>query len=467
MKARPAIDVGALLENSRLGWLQLTVLLNTCLVMFIEGYDMQVTSYAAPAIIKSWHLASAYFAPVFGFGLFGNLLGGTLLGHLGDRYGRKKVIVAGSLLFGAFTFLAAYATTLPELLVLRFLAGVGIGASIPAAIALTVEYAPAKRKATTISLLYLGYTMGGTLGGFAAAQLIPHYGWPIVFQVGGVGPVIVAIIVIFSLPESVRFLALKLDRREQVAAILRRLPHNPSYAADADFVVNEERHQGLPVRHLFTRGRAVLTLLLWLAFTSSLLGHYFLTSWLPTLLAGTAVPFTIAIVSTALLQGGGGIGGILLCWLSDKKSILFIAAAFCLAAPLIIFIPGARGSLLLILAFMVGFFLVGGQIGLNSIAGTMYPTDIRSTGVGWALGIGRIGSILGPVLGGVLISLHTPIQLLFIYTALVVLVCAVTISLLWKISQSGKSAAGSSESGWPLVAPQIAQMDDGGAQRLH
>ena len=427
---RKPIDVGAIIENGRLGRFHVLVLINTCLVMFLEGYDMQVTSYAAPAIIKAWHLTSAYFGPVFGFGLFGNLLGGTALGHLGDRFGRKRVIIAGALLFGTFTLLAAFASSLTTLLILRFVAGVGIGASIPAAIALTVEYAPSNRRATTISVLFLGYTLGGTLGGFAAARLIPLFGWPVVFKVGGIAPILLAGVVAFSLPESVRFLALKGNRTPQVIAILRRLAPGLTMDPDARFVVAEETHRGLPAKHLFANGRAAMTILLWLAFASSLLGHYFLTSWLPTILAGTAVPFTYAIISGALLQGGGGLGGLLICWLSDKKSILFIAAAFCAAAPLIVLIPQMRGGLLLTLAFFVGFFLVGGQIGLNSIAGTVYPTDIRSTGVGWALGIGRVGSIAGPVIGGVLISHHLPTQTIFIYAASVVLTCAVMIILL-------------------------------------
>jgi MFS transporter, AAHS family, 4-hydroxybenzoate transporter len=446
MKTRTTIDVGALIENSRLGWFHVAILLNTCMVMFIEGYDMQVTSYAAPAIIRAWHLTNAYFGPVFGFGLFGYLLGGTVLGHLGDRFGRKRVIIGGSSFFGLCTFAAAYATSLTGLLVLRFLAGVGIGASIPAAIALTVEYAPAHLKARIISFLFLGYTLGGTLGGFVAARLIPAFGWPSVFQVGGIAPIFLAAFVAFTLPESVRFLALRQDRPEKVRTILQRLSPESTVDDGADYVVAEERHQGLPVKHLFTKGRAVATVLLWIAFASSLLGHYFLTSWLPTILAGAAVPLTYAIISGALLQGGGGIGGLLICWLSDKKSILFIAFAFCLASPLVLLIPHVRGFALLMLAFLVGFFLVGGQIGLNSIAGTIYPTDIRSTGAGWALGIGRIGSILGPVLGGILISAHVPLRSLFLYTALVVLICAITISILWKVIPTSRSSGYPAES---------------------
>lgn len=435
MQTRATIDVGSLIEKQKLGTFHFALLLNTCIVMFIEGYDMQVTSYAAPAIIKAWHLTNAYFGPVFGFGLFGNLLGGTVLGHLADRFGRKRIIVGGSLFFGTFTFAAAYSNSLHALLIFRFLAGLGIGSSIPATIALTVEYAPSHLKARIISFLFLGYTMGGTLGGFLAARLIPEFGWPSVFQVGGIAPVLLALMVALTLPESVRFLTVRRERMDEVRAALRRLAPSLSLVDEAtEFTVNEPKHQGLPVKHLFANGRAAMTVLLWLAFVSSLLSHYFLTSWLPTILATASIPLTYAIVSGALLQGGGGIGGILICWLSDKKSILFIALAFCAASPLILLLPRWRGNSLLLLAFGVGFFLVGGQIGLNSIAGTVYPTDVRSTGLGWALGIGRIGSILGPVVGGILISAHVPVTSLFTYASLIVLLCAAAIFGVARIS---------------------------------
>jgi AAHS family 4-hydroxybenzoate transporter-like MFS transporter len=439
MSAQTKVDVGALIENNQIGWFQVTILMNTCMVMFIEGYDMQVTSYAAPAIIRAWHLNNGYFGPVFGFGLFGNLLGGTVLSHLGDRFGRKGAIVGGALLFGVFTLAAAYATSLTGLCIFRFLAGLGLGASIPAAIALAVEYAPVRLKATMISFLFLGYTLGGTLGGFLAAGLVPVFGWPVVFLVGGIAPILLACIVSFTLPESVRFLALRNDRPDRVRAILRKLTRNVALDDSADFHVEEERHQGSRVKYLFTEGRAAMTLLLWIAFALSLLGHYFLTSWLPTVLAGAAVPLAYAMISGAVLQGGGGIGGLVLCWLSDKKGILSIAVAFCFASPLIVLLPRTRGYLLLMLSFLVGFFLIGGQIGLNAIAGTVYPTDIRSTGVGWALGIGRIGSILGPVLGGILLSLRLPFPSIFVYAALAIFACAVAVLLLCGVASRGRS----------------------------
>jgi AAHS family 4-hydroxybenzoate transporter-like MFS transporter len=453
MQPQRSIDVGKLIEEQRIGRFHIAILILTSVCMSIEGYDMQVTSYAAPAIIKAWHMSNAYFGPVFGFGLLGNLLGGTALGHLGDRFGRKRVLLAGFLFFGLFTLFAAYSTTLRELLVLRFFAGIGIGASIPAAIALAVEYSPAHLKARIISLLFLGYTSGGTLGGFLAAWLLPRFGWPVVFQVGGVAPILLSLLVALALPESVRFLVIKQKRLDQVRAILRKLCPQTRIDEDVSFSLSEQQHHGLPLKHLFSNGRAVATALLWTAFVSSLLGHYFLTSWMPTILAGAAVPVSRAIISGALLQAGGGIGGLLICWLSDKKSMLFISLAFCVAAPLIIFIPHARGSLLLMLAFAVGFCLVGGQIGLNSIAGTIYPTDIRATGVGWALGIGRIGSIMGPVLGGILIAHRQPVPLLFLYTAGVVIFCAAAIFLLSKFSATPPRHRGGRADARPPLIP--------------
>lgn len=425
------INIGALIERRRLSWFHFLILANTALVMCIEGYDMQVAAYAAPAILKNWHLASSYFGPVFGFGLLGNLIGGTILGHLGDSFGRKKVIVGGSIFFGVFTFAAAYSSSVDSLIVLRFLAGCGIGTSIPSAIALAVEYSPAHLKARIISYLFFGYTSGGLLGGFIAARLIPAYGWPSVFKIGGIGPILLGILVLFTLPESIRYLVVKQKRPDQVLRVLRKLGAPADLDPAARFTVAEHSERGLPVGQLFSHGRAAATSLLWLAFVSSLLGHYFLTSWLPTILTQAAAPLGYAIIAGALLQGGGGFGGIALCWLSDKKSMAFIALAYCAACPLIMLLPHGHGATLLILSFCVGFFLVGGQIGLNAIAGTIYPTHIRSTGVGWALGVGRLGSIAGPVLGGFLIADHVPISSLFVYTGWISLVCAVAVFLVF------------------------------------
>jgi AAHS family 4-hydroxybenzoate transporter-like MFS transporter len=435
------IDVASVIENRKINTFQIVVIAWACAIMFIEGYDMQVVPFAAPAMIKAWHVNKAYFGPVFGFGLFGYMLGATLLSNLGDKFGRKKLIVSGGLLFGAFTLASAFSATLRELLVLRFIAGIGLGASIPSAIALAAEYAPSRARATTISILFIGYNLGSTAGGLLAAKFIPMFGWPVVFYIGGIFPILLSLCLIFALPESVRFLALQEGKRERVVAILRRLVPERSFDADAQFILREEHRSGVPVKNFFTEGRAFMTAMLWLAFISSLLGHTFLTSWLPTVLSGEGMSLSHAVVSGALLQFGGAFGAVLIGWLVDKRGITTIAVAFALAVPLIIFIGSAHitDAVLMVAVFFIGIGMLGGQVGLNAMSGTIYPTYIRSSGAGWAFGVGRVGSILGPVIGGVLIGWGQPPSLLFIYAAIPFLCCAAATYLLGRVPEARRA----------------------------
>lgn len=436
------INVAALIEDRKLSRFQIAVIIWACVIMALEGYDMQVLAYAAPSIIKEWGVSKAYFGPVFGFGLFGYMLGATWLTSLSDRWGRKKVIVSGIFLFGLFTFAAGYSASLNELLILRFMAGLGLGASIPTVIALAAEYAPSRSRATMIGLMFIGYNIGAAGGGFIAAKFIPSFGWPSVFQLGGIAPVFLAVTLIFTLPESVRFLVLKRDRRERIAAILSRLVPGRSFDPGSQFTVPEENKGGFPVKRLFTDGRAMMTSLLWLAFIASLMGHYFLSSWLPTVLVDAGIPLAHAVIAAALFQVGGAAGNLIVCRFLDKRGIVAIALAFAIAVPLTILIGtvGTSETMLMTLVFLNGIFMLGGQAGLNAVSGSIYPTYIRSTGAGWAFGVGRIGSIAGPVLGGILISLRPPDQLLFAYAAIPVLLCTGATYLLGKSPRAAHRA---------------------------
>jgi MFS transporter, AAHS family, 4-hydroxybenzoate transporter len=429
------IDLRNLIENQKITRFRLSIIVWSCVVMAIEGYDMQLAAFAAPAIIKEWHINKAYFGPVFGFGLFGYMLGATLLGSLGDRFGRKKIIIGGTLWFGIFTLAATQAASITGLLAFRFIAGLGLGASIPTTIALAVEYAPSRSRATTVGILFIGYNIGAAAAGFIAARLIPALGWPSVFYVGGIAPIVLGMILLFVLPESIGFLALKQNGFADVSAIVAKLRPDLSFERGARFVLSEEKRSGVPVRHLFTEGRAAITLLLWFAYLFSLTGQYFLTSWLPTVLVGSGLSLGHAAETGSAVQIGGAFGGLILCWLIDKRGILALVASFAIVAPLIVLVPWATVSnfLLMPLAFLIGFCLMGGLTGLNGISGTFYPTYIRSTGVGWALGVGRIGSILGPVLGGILISFNSPNSVLFTWAAVPVLCCAGTLFVFAKL----------------------------------
>jgi AAHS family 4-hydroxybenzoate transporter-like MFS transporter len=426
MERSEEIDLGALIETQPRSAFSVAVLVWSCVLMLVEGYDMQVMAYAAPAMIVDWHIDRSALGPVFGAGLFGYMLGATILSHFADRFGRKRVILAGFCLFGVFTLAAAFADSLLWLLVLRFVAGLGLGGSIPTAIALNAEYAPASRRATRIALMFLGYTLGAAGGGVLMAALLPRFGWPIAFLTGGLAPLALSAALWRTLPESPRFLALGDPFSAPLAAIAAKLRPDLVLPDRPRFVLREAQEAGLPLAHLFREGRARLTLLLWAAFVTSFLGHHFLTSWLPTVLASDGLPLGDAVLAAALFQGGGAFGSVFIGRLVDRRGIPAIAAIFAVAAPLVavIGVPGLSEAVLMGAVFIAGLFVLGGQFGLNALAGTCYPTFIRSTGVGWALGIGRVGSVLGPVVGGILIALGLPTWLLLICAAVPLLICA-------------------------------------------
>ncbi len=399
-----------------------TLILLTCsAVMVVEGYDAQVVAYAAPAIIRAWHIDRSAFGPVFGASLFGYMVGATVLSGASDRFGRRRVIAASNLVFALFTLASAFATTITGLLSFRFLAGLGLGCSIPATIALAVEFAPEQRRSFRVSLLFVGYTVGAALGGVVAAALMTWFGWQSAFLLGAGLSAALGLAALALLPESVRFLAARGTQPGQIAAIMRRLRPDLGITPATRFVLAEEAApKGMPVTQLFSDGRAWITVLLWAAFVTSLGSHYFLTSWIPTVLDAGGIPLAHAVVAGSLIQAGGGLGSLLLGRLVDRLGMLSIAAALLLSTPLVVLIGAAGWSepVLMALVFLAGMFLLGGQIGLNALASTIYPTTARSSGAGWALGIGRLGSIMGPVIGGWLIGAGLSTPALFVCAAI-------------------------------------------------
>jgi MFS transporter, AAHS family, 4-hydroxybenzoate transporter len=430
-----AARAGELIEEQKFGRFQAALIFWICALMFIEGYDMQVMGYAAPAIIEAWHSSKSEFGWVFGAGLGGFMLGATLLGNLGDELGRKRMIVAGALLFGVFTLACAVADGLNTLLVFRAIAGVGLGGLIPNAIALMTEYAPARVRATRVGMMFVGYTAGSALGGIIANQLIPAYGWPSVFVVGGAVPIILAAASIFVLPESVRFLMLKRGRSDLVLALLRRVRPELNLRPGTAIAIEETQESGLPVTQLFAGGRAAMTALLWLGFSANMVTLHFLTSWLPTIATESGVPAAHAITATALLQAGGGAGSVVVGFLLDRTGTRALVAAFLIAAPCVISLGriGADETLLMLLAAVSGLCIIGAQAGINALTGTLYPTYMRSTGTGWAFGVGRIGSILGPVAGGQLLASGLPHSTLFAAAAAPILISASALFFLGRL----------------------------------
>ena len=407
------VDLGKAIEAQSGGGFSRLILFLCCAAMVIEGYDVQVLAYAAPAIIRDWNIERAYFGPVFGAALFGYMLGATLLTSVSDQIGRKKVIVLGNIFFGLLT-----------------VAGLGLGCSIPSAIALAVEYAPEQHRSFRVSILFIGYTLGAALGGMLTAALIVNFGWRSTFLFGGFASLTLAVVLFFILPESARFLAVIGGRDREIAAIMQRLlPHSGIDASTCFTLAEHKVEPGMPVKHLFTEGRAAITSLLWAAFITSLMGHHFLTSWLPTVLNANGVPLAHAVVAGSLIQGGGALGSLIVGRLLDRVGMISIVTAFIISIPFVALIGAVAMPeyLLMTTVFISGMCLLGGQIGLNALAGTIYPTFVRSSGAGWALGIGRIGSILGPVIGGVLIGMNLSTPWLFVCAAIPGACCAVAV----------------------------------------
>ena len=402
----PAIDIVDFIDRYPIGAFQIGILLTCAAVLFLDGFDTQAIGYVAPVLAKEWNLSKGALGPVFSAGLFGLMIGALVFGPVADRIGRKTVIIFSTLAFGLGALATAFAWDLTSLLVLRFLTGLGLGGAMPNAIALTSDFSPKRRRATMVMIMFCGFSIGAALGGVLAADVVPRFGWRAVFLIGGAAPMLMAPILVVRLPESVRFLAIKGDAIERVAALLRRISPTTAFAPGAQFIVHESRLTGIPVAHLFREGRTSVTLLLWVVFFMSLLDIYFLANWLPTVLNDLGASVSEAVIIGSMLQTGGVVGTLALGSLVDRFSFRALGLIYFFG----VFAVGAIGQLghsavlVGVAIFAAGFCIIGGQIAANGLTAGFYPTSIRATGVGWALGVGRIGSIVGPVVGGLLLG---------------------------------------------------------------
>jgi len=430
-RAQPSrVDVPALLNGQPISRYQFLVAALCAAVVFMDGFDAQAIGYVAPTLSRAWQLKPGALGPVFGIGLFGLTLGALAAGPIADRFGRKPVILFCTLFFGACTLLTVTADSLSTLMVWRFLTGLGLGGAMPNAIALTSEYSPDRSRASMVMVMFIGFSLGSALGGALAAELVPSYGWTIVFWVGGIVPLVLLPILALWLPESIRLLALREGQNERIAALLGRISPRLRYDPQVQFVAPEEHPPGFTVGHLFSEGRSIGTLLLWVMFFMNLLDLYFLANWLPTVIHNAGISERLAVITTALLQVGGVVGTLILARLLDRFLPYRVLAVTYLLAAVFLAAIGSSGSsiaLIIPLVFATGFCVVGAQIGANALAALYYPTFIRSTGVGWALGVGRIGSIIGPVVGGILLAQQWSMARLFLLGAVPALIAAVAV----------------------------------------
>jgi len=409
-------DLAEIIGAQRFGAFQLRIVILCGLVQFLDGFDTQALAYAAPALREAWHLTPPQLGLAFSFGAYGTGIGSVLLSPLADIFGRKRVVIGAVILFGFFSLATVLLTSIDQLLILRPLTGFGLGAALPLTFVIANEFAPARIRARMVAIMACGFAIGAACGGLLQAEMAPYFGWQGIFLIGGIFPLLLAGALALFLPESVRFLATKRGTSHRIARILKQMNPSLEFAADAEFVLPAEpRKQGFRPAQLFSDGRAAMTALLWITYLVCLASLNTLNNWLPEALAMIGLARDAAVRTTTLFQFGGIAGVILFGFGADRIGYPRVLVLAFLGLALFVAATGSIGPSALLLAVAVagtGFCLVGANNTLNAYAATLYPTDIRSTAVGWGSSFGRFVGGLGPYFGGILLH-ELPLDTVF------------------------------------------------------
>ena len=438
MAGEAKVQVSQFLDEYGLGSFQINLIVWSVLLAMIDGYDIGAIAFAAPHLIAEWHIPPKALGLVLSASNIGFLFGAQIFGWIGDRYGRKTALILSNLLFGVLTYAAAYSTDLTQLSWLRFFAGLGIGGVIPNLVAINAESAPRNLRAT-MAIIAVGLVpLGGALAGFVGAALVPKYGWQILFEIGGIVPVVIALAAIFGLPESIKFMTLHESQRPKMEALLAAIRPDFKVPPNAQFVIEDEQQSpsSNPI-YLFGNGLAVITPLTWLMFALNLMGYFFLISWTPTLMTTAHATPQVAALSGAALQVGGTVGALVLCWWLQRHRFFAIAIMFVIAVPVVASIGYAgltSTAMLLTATFFAGAIVLGIQSGINVAGAMIYPTMLRANGSGWQLGIGRLGAIAGPLLGALFVGL--PVEQLYVWSALPFAAGAVVTFLIYVLNKA-------------------------------
>jgi AAHS family 4-hydroxybenzoate transporter-like MFS transporter len=442
------LRLSELTERPGVSGLSKRVFLLCFLVMMADNYDNTAMAFSMPRLIHVWHIEQVTVGWIFSSGLFGLMVGSFLFGFLGDRFGRKKALIWGMIAFGILTLATMAASDVRQLMALRFLAGLGIGGALPNAVALVNEYAPRRMRVFVVAVIFAGYTLGGSGGGFVAAGLMPLYGWQVVFLVGGALPLLLACALAVLLPESVRFLALQPGRQSEALKLASALRPDLALTDRTRLVPDDEGSKPkVSIGDLFAGARRFMTPLLWLLYIANSMAVFAVTNWLPFLIESSGLPPTRAALGATLWSIGGTVGGLVASRLVDRYGLAAVTLFVLLGCPLTatLGVTGATPALLFGAVAVAGFFVVGTQNSLHGISGSIYPTRIRSNGVGWALGVAKIGSISGPFAVGLLLHAGLNTRQLFFTAAFplaVAFVSAFFLMLLYDRHVHGKHVHG-------------------------
>jgi MFS transporter, AAHS family, 4-hydroxybenzoate transporter len=408
------------------------------LVTFFDGFDQNVVAFAAPYLIERLGFTPPMMSHVFGSGIAGSLIGGFLFGFVGDRIGRRAAIILCSAMFGTLTIGLAFVTDYKEFIAVRFLNGLALGGAIPLIWALTIEYVPRRFRATAVTLIMLGYGLGVACSGPLSVQLIPRFGWPSVFIFGGGASLLSVALLYFTLPESLRFLATRKNQDARIGAIVRKLAPERADPPGVKYVLagqEPKTHSERGPAALFRGPLRLVTPLLWIGYSASSMASYFFTTWGPLVFERIGLSREMSAYGTSLNSLCGAIGGLLLMRFIDRIGAVSLALMPAIAVPLLLIVGfGTLSSTtFVVLMASIMLFLGGSHYGVFSITGTFYPTTHRALGTGWASGMGKIGSIAAPYLGGWLLASQIPVERTFALLAIcpaVFFACMLTVGIL-------------------------------------
>lgn len=409
LPAAGTLDVQSFINAQPLSRYQWRIVLLCFLIVFLDGLDTAAMGFIAPALTQDWGIDRASLGPVMSAALIGMVFGALGSGPLADRFGRKIVLVMAVFLFGLFSLLSAFSSDIDQLLVLRLLTGLGLGAAMPNATTLLSEYTPERLKSLLVTSMFCGFNLGMASGGFVSAKMIPAFGWHSLLLLGGVLPLLLAVVLMLWLPESARYLVVRNRGADKVRQVLA--PIAPAEVAVAtDFSVPEQKtvQSRNVLKVVFAGTYSAGTLLLWLTYFMGLVIVYLLTSWLPTLMRDSGASMEQAAFIGALFQFGGVLSAVGVGWAMDKFNPHKVIGIFYLLAGVFAYFVGqslGQVTLLATLVLLAGMCINGAQSAMPSLAARFYPTQGRATGVSWMLGIGRFGAILGAWIGATLLGL--------------------------------------------------------------
>jgi len=424
-----SINVNRMIDEAKFNRFHALVVFWCAYVIIFDGYDLGLLGAVLPVLMEEWSLSPVQAGALGSYALFGMVFGSLIGGPLADKIGRKNVIMFCVAFFSLFTVMCGFAQGPTEFAIYRFLLGLGLGGVVPNAVALTSEYAPRSLRSFLTTTMFSGYAAGGVLAAGIGILLIPNFGWQSVFFIGGV-PLLTLPLMYKTLPDSVEFLVVK-KQNDRVSQVLAKI--NPAHIPQPSDVYEMALPQetGFPVTRLFGRGRAVSTLMFWIASFLCLLVIYGLNTWLPKLMANAGYNLGSSLLFLLVLNFGAIMGCLIGGWASDRWRGKKVLITYFILGFLSLTLLGYTNHTLVLylLVAIAGASTIGTQIILYAYVAQYYPMEIRSTGIGWTTGVGRMGSVVGPMLGGLILTLSLPLQQNFLAFAIPALICVFAILL--------------------------------------